>query len=174
MGVQNFTLGGAKTIRWNAQQSLVASEWDWFWKHALIAMPLWSGGGDVLRNYGKFGPRVNLTLASSWQWETANDGIGLESDAAVGGLGFNMLMDDPALPTVEATIAIRFHKLDGTDRNSGLIGATGTGFVDRFGVHAPESDGTMHWDFGSTDANGRLSASGQTMDDALWCFCGSM
>ncbi len=67
--------GSVKPAQWGLDPGLVAPEWEWFWNNAHIALPLWSGGGTIARNYGIHNTTVTLTSAP---WQPSTFGIGVE------------------------------------------------------------------------------------------------
>ncbi len=107
------------------------------------------------------------TSDSGWQWASGPRGITVRKTTFSGIAGVQLV---PAtfLPTQGPfSAALRYRKLDTTNRNSGCFGAdTGGASGKRCGTHLPYSDGNVYWDFGTN----RLSYAPASVADNSWVF----
>ncbi len=68
-----------KPAQWALTPALVDPKWEWFWRKAVFAAPLWEGGGNVQDQTPN---RVSLPPSvTPATWETSSRGRGIRSNA---------------------------------------------------------------------------------------------
>ncbi len=161
-----------KPRRWHWQRRLIHPKAWGIAGHLGLLLPFWEGAGKV------------RDLVSGLEFtKNGNPTWGIDGDLG----GVVQQMDSSATeefwsidedlwtraPTTEVTVLLLQRRRDAVNRRSAAFGFQGSppdSNTERLGAHVPWEDGTVYWDFGDWQVNGRMSVAGLSFGDDVWVF----